>query len=248
MVSPTLESGHALGGRGMVGHDAPDAAAVATVVTPTDRVRWGPIIAGLFCALSALTLLGVLGLAVGFTAYDAEDRLRNFGIGAGIWAAASALIAFFVGGMISAKTAAVRGRGNALFQGSMVWVVAVPLVFYAMGSAVGSGARAVGAAANTAVQAGGAAANTNAGQQAQSQAQAQMPSADQVKAQAQQTVDQLRQNATPENAEQATKSAAKGAWGTLLSLVLGLAAAAVGGLVGARAIGTRNHPVAVPAT
>lgn len=247
MVSPTTDTGHLVGGRGVIGHDSPDAAAVATVVTPTDRVRWGPIVAGLFCALSVLTLLGVLGLAVGFTAYDAEDRMRNFGIGAGIWAAVSALLAFFVGGMVAARTAAVRGKNNALFQGSMVWVVAVPLLFYVLSGAIGSGARAAGAMANTAVQAGSAAANTNLGQQAQGQAQAQAPSADQVKAQAQQTLDQAKQSATPEKVEQVSQSAAKGAWGTLASLVLGLAAAAVGGLVGAREIGQRNRHVVTPA-
>ena len=91
-----------------------------TVVnTPTDRVRWGPILAGLFAAMSVLIVLSVLGLAVGLSNVDAGDRPANFGIGAGIWGAVSALLAFFFGGWMAARTSAVR-VGNGALQGSMV--------------------------------------------------------------------------------------------------------------------------------
>src|SRR4051794_33559805 len=175
MVSPTTEPGQ-VAGRGVAAYDAPDASASATVITPTDRVRWGPIVAGLFCSLATLALLSVLGLAVGFTSYDADDRLKSFGIGAGIWAAISALIAFFVGGMISARTSAFNGKDNGMLQGAMVWVIAVPLLAYMMAGLVGGAARATNAVANTAAQTGTAVSNTNPGQDAASQVQT--PSAD----------------------------------------------------------------------
>jgi hypothetical protein len=165
----------------------------------------------------------VLGLALGASSYDADDRLRSFGIGAGIWAAVSALIAFFVGGMLSARTAALRGKENGMLQGAMVWMVAVPLLAYMMSGLVGTAARATNSAVNTAAMVSNA---TNTGGQTATAAQA--PTADQVKAQAQQL-------ATPENAEAVRSATAKAAWGTLLSLVLGLAAAAAGGMVGVRA-------------
>ena len=44
---------------------------------PGDRVRWGPIIAGLFVALSALTLLGLLGAAIGLSISDTGDNTRD---------------------------------------------------------------------------------------------------------------------------------------------------------------------------
>src|SRR4051794_29272532 len=188
MVSPTTEPGQ-VAGRGVAAYDAPDASASATVITPTDRVRWGPIVAGLFCSLATLALLSVLGLAIGFTAYDADDRLRSFGIGAGIWAAISALIAFFVGGMISARTSAMSGRDNGMLQGAMVWVVAIPLLAYLLTGLVGTAARTTNAALNTAAQAGNLAANTAAGQQAQTQ-----PSLEQAKAEGQQMLDRAKQN------------------------------------------------------
>jgi hypothetical protein len=231
--------------------------AAAVNVTPTDRVRWGPIIAGLFTALSVLALLGVLGLAVGFSSYDAGDRMRNFGIGAGVWGAVSALLAFFLGGMIAARTAAVAGRNNGALQGAMVWVVAIPLLLYAVSSLLGTAARTTTAAADRAAdlslrsaevgaQAAQAAATADP-DQAQT-ASARIPSADDAKNAATGAAEQARQRvqqvATPENAERASEGAAKGAWGTLVSMVLGLAAATVGGLLGSRDRSHRREAVA----
>ncbi|MGN6625952.1 MAG: hypothetical protein ACTHLN_04975, partial [Tepidisphaeraceae bacterium] len=71
-----------------------------------DRVRWGPVIAGLFVALATLVVLATLGVAVGFSSADQNSSASSFGIGAGIWGAATALIAFFVGGMVAARSAA----------------------------------------------------------------------------------------------------------------------------------------------
>jgi hypothetical protein len=228
MVSTSLETA-----RGVTGYATPDASVSATVITPTDRVRWGPIFAGLLCTLTTLAVLSVLGLAIGATAYDADDRMRSFGIGAGIWAAVSALIAFFVGGMLSARTSATTGQNNAILQGAMVWMVAVPLLAYMMVGLVGTAARATNSAVNTTAQVTNTAVTT--GQPAPA---APTPTTDQLKVQAQQL-------ATPENAEAARSATAKAAWGTLLSLVLGLGAAAAGGMVGVH--GFRRSTVAVPA-
>jgi hypothetical protein len=249
--------GSSYGNRGNPDPRAADVSVSALNVTPTDRVRWGPIIAGLFTALSVLALLGTLGLAVGFSSYDANDRLRNFGIGAGIWGAVSALAAFFVGGLIAARTAAVAGRNNGALQGAMVWVVAIPLLIYAVSSLVGSAARATASAADRAADLSLRSAEVGA-QAAQATATAdpdqarlaaeRIPSAQQAKEAssgvAQQARQQVQQVATPENAERASENAAKGAWGMLVSMVLGLAAATVGGLVGARAPARRSGGVA----
>ncbi|MEZ0266637.1 MAG: hypothetical protein ACAI43_18055, partial [Phycisphaerae bacterium] len=96
---------------------SPNVNVAAVAASPTDRVRWGPIIAGLFAALSTLAVLGVLGIAVGASAYDPGDSARNFGIGAGIWGAVSALLAFFIGGWLAARAAAVKGTSNGVLNG-----------------------------------------------------------------------------------------------------------------------------------
>lgn len=248
MVSGTTDP-HTVHTDPMVRRDVRDVAGVthtdvhsvqANVYTPTDRVRWGSVVAGLFAALSTLAVLSVLGLAVGLSSYDAGDRARTFGFGAGWWGAISALLAFAVGGWLAARTAAVRGNNNGMLQGAMVWMVAVPMLVYLVGSLLSSTLNAAGQVAGASANVAATASNNP---DVANQASARLPSADEVKAKAQETADRVRANATPEKVEQVTHDAAKGAWGTLVSLILGLGAAAGGGLLGARDL--RRPAVAV---
>jgi hypothetical protein len=55
-----------------------------------------------------------------------------------------------------------------------------------------------------------------------------------VGAAAQATVAAVGEQVTPERIEDATETASSAAWGTLIALLLGLGAAALGGLLGAR--------------
>jgi hypothetical protein len=199
------------------------------VATPTDRVRWGPIIAGLFAALSTLAVLAVLGVAVAGSTYDPGDSARAFGIGAGIWSAISALIAFFVGGWLASRSAAVRSEGSGVLNGAMVWVVAVPLMLYMIIGGVGG---LLGNAASTAAAGANAAAA-----QPDMQDRAQTASA-KIQSATQQVTEQIKQ---PENQRAAARGTAKTAWGTLVSLLLGLAAAAFGGWVGSGMKYNRPH-------
>src|SRR3954451_13457190 len=80
---------------------------------PTDRVRWGPILAGTFAALTALAVLSTLGTAIGLSAYDpGQDDPRNFARAGGIWGVLSLILAFAFGGWLTARAAAVKGRNN----------------------------------------------------------------------------------------------------------------------------------------
>jgi len=187
-----------------------------TVVTPTDRVRWGAILAGLITALATLAVLGTLGSAIGASAYDPGDSARNFGIGAGIWGIISVLIAFMLGGWVAARTAAVRGRNNGMMNGAMVWAVAIPLMAYLvaglLGKAVSTGAEAADAIRSVAVD------------------QTQLDGSSET-----QPVSTRMENATQDiDSEQVADRTARSAWTTLVGLLLSLGAAAVGGYMGAR--------------
>ena len=224
-------------------YSAPDVNVTATSITPTDRVRWGSIIAGLFAALSTLAILGLLGAAIGSSAYDPGDSARNFGIGAGVWGAISALIAFFIGGWLAARSAAVSDRNNGLLNGAMVWVVAIPLMLYMLMGGIGSLMRGASSAVGTGVQAaasaGGAAASDPVNRQ-RMEDNAQTASA-KIEATTQQAQQKVQELTRPENQEKVAHATAKGAWGTLVSLLLGLAAAAVGGLAGSRTHVVTHH-------
>ena len=253
-----------------VGHTVADPSAVGVAAarpdTMLDRVRWGPIVAGLFVALATLTLLSVLGAAVGLSNVDRNDSPSNFGIGAGVWGAVSALIAFFIGGMVAARTAATPASsvsrdghitsGNGLLQGLMVWAVAVPLSAYAVASAASGLAHTAGSAMATGVQATATAgqnavsrpdaadrvANADNGRDAVDRAKQEGAAATQKAGDAASAVgDELQgvkqqvQNAfNGQNVENAASYGARGAWGLLASLVLGLIAAAVGGVIGGK--------------
>ena len=191
-----------------------------------DRVRWGSVFAGLLAALSTLALLGLLGLAIGASAYDAGDRAANFGLGAGLWGGLSALLSFLVGGWVAARTAGVRGERNGMINGAMVWALAIPLLLYLLSSGIGATLRTAGSVAATGAQTAAQAADNNAVNAPGAQATASAAIGNvQERAQA---------LATPENINSAADAARRAALGTLGSLLLGLGAASLGGYFGSR--------------
>ena len=220
-----------------------------TSAPPTDRIRWGTILAGLFAALTTLVVLSVLGLAIGLSNYDAGDPLSNFGLGAGIWGIITAVLAFLIGGWLAASTARVYGRANGLLNGAMVWVVAIPLLLYLLGSGLGALVNTAGSVAATGVAA--VAPVAAAAAPAAGTAVAQTPGAEatvqtggQAVAQAAQaTVAAVSEQVNPQNTEKVTSAAGKTAWGTLAALLVGLLAAAVGGLLGARTRPALHQPL-----
>lgn len=101
-----------------------------------NRVQFGPIVAGIITAIGTMLILSVLGLAVGASALEPRDAGESLGTAAAIWGAVSAIIAFFVGGWVAAKTAAVAGMGSGLLNGLMVGFGILVLVLWLTGSGV----------------------------------------------------------------------------------------------------------------
>jgi hypothetical protein len=193
---------------------------VTTVeVRAGERIRWGAIMAGLFAALSTLVVLSVLGAAVGLSAYDPGDSARNFSIGVGIWSAISMIIAFLLGGYVAGRWGAPYRDTSALVHGAMVWAVAIPLSLFVLGS-IGT------LLGSSAIEGGMANRGTNTGQVGGDQFDTARPAGAQLGAAAgERTADDPQ--------EHAQRRASGAAWGTLISLLLGLGAAALGGRMGA---------------
>jgi len=103
-----------------------------------DDIRWGPVMAGLFTAISALAVLTLLGLAAGSGTVDTAAEARRVALGTGVWTGLSALLSFFAGGWVAARLAALRDERHALIHGAMVWAVAVPLVLYLLTGGLGA--------------------------------------------------------------------------------------------------------------
>lgn len=173
------------------------------------KVSWGGIFGGVLVALGLLMLLTSLGLAIGITAMEpGETGASALGTGAGIWGAVSLLIALFVGGLTATRVGAITDRTTAFFQGALVWVVSMLLIAYLAASGVASLASGVfgivGGAAETIGQA----------------------------VQGQGGIDIDTSGTAQQIAQQPEVSTA--AWITFLALVLSLAAAVVGSMLGRR--------------
>jgi hypothetical protein len=203
-------------------YDTPPATTTDVTTQADDAVRWGSVIAGIFTALATLFTLSVLGLAIGLSTFDAGDPAGAFGNGAGIWGLMSVLLAFGLGGYMAGSTARVRGSSKGMLNGAMVWMVTIPLAIYLLGSGVGALLGLAGDAATAA----GAVSSPLIGQDPAVQATAQA-----VGETAQGAIEGA-QNVPPEQVNQAVETAGRTAWGTLLWLGLGAAAALGGGYAG----------------
>jgi hypothetical protein len=103
------------------------------------RVSWGGVFAGVLVAIGLLLLLTALGVAVGISAADpGSTEMSSLGMGAGIWAGVSLLLALFIGGMVSTRVGAIFDRTTGFFEGVLVWVVSLLLMGYLAASGVGS--------------------------------------------------------------------------------------------------------------
>jgi hypothetical protein len=169
------------------------------VVTARDRVQWGPIIAGAVSGLTMMLMLTVLGLAIGASAFEPDTNLSDWDTWAGVWGGLSAVIAFFVGGWVAARTAAVGGSFaglmNGLMAGATILLVLALLTATGLTNLIGFLGGNLATMADYAVDV----------------AQGETAAAD-----AQAAFDNVRD----------------AAWGTLATLVLALAAAGVGGVLG----------------
>lgn len=175
------------------------------VMPVRNRVQWGPIIAGVLTSIATLLILSVLGLAIGASAFEPRDAGESIGTGAAIWGALSAIVAFFLGGWVAAKTAAVGGPGSGMINGLMVGATILALLLWLVGSGIAS---IIGAIGSNVV---------DIANLAQDQGQ---------------TAQQAQQQAQTANTQQAFENVRDSAWGTLAGLLLPLIAAAVGGYLG----------------
>jgi hypothetical protein len=96
-----------------------------------DRVRWGPIWAGLAVTLGTFLLLQLALVATG-----AVDLARPTTADA-VASAVAAMVSFFLGGLVAGATAMWRGIDDGILHGAILW--AVGLVLLVVLSVAGSG-------------------------------------------------------------------------------------------------------------
>jgi hypothetical protein len=187
------------------------------VAVPTgdyhDRVRWGPILAGLFTAIASQLVLSAIGAAIGLTTLANSGAPRSdagdVGSAVGIWSIISLLISLFIGGWVTARAAGPMNKSNVLLNAAILWATTLAISAWLLSSGV-SGAFGIvasnaGEAINQAQQSGAA-----------------LPSPGDVP------------NVGPEQTRDIAGNAAKVGWSFALGSLLALAAALFGANVGAR--------------
>lgn len=191
------------------------------VAVPTgeyhDRVRWGPILAGLFTAIASQLVLSALGAAIGLTsiANSGAPRSDAGGVGSaiGIWSIISLLISLFIGGWITTRAAGPMNKNSALLNGAILWATTLAISAWLLSSGVSGAFGIVASNAGEAInqaQQGGAALPTDA------------------------------PNVTAEQTRDIAGNAAKVGWSFALGSLLALASSIFGAIVGAR----RPRPIA----
>jgi hypothetical protein len=134
------------------GHDirrADEVVATEVAATPAEDARTilvnqvspAAVLAGVAAALVFQVLLNMLGVGIGAANLNpgAGDNPSpaSFSIGAGLWWAASGVIAAFIGGYMAAR---LSGRPNAStggWHGLTSWAVTTLVIFYLLSTAVG---------------------------------------------------------------------------------------------------------------
>jgi hypothetical protein len=100
---------------------------------------------GVVMALGIVLLLTALGLAIGLTAVGdpraaTAGTATGLGIGTGLWAAITLLVAYFLGGLVSTMVTDRPDRGGALVHGAMVWTLVSGFLLWLLGQGISLGA------------------------------------------------------------------------------------------------------------
>ncbi|TBR60485.1 hypothetical protein B4U84_06395 [Westiellopsis prolifica IICB1] len=183
---------------------------VTPVVDYHDRVRWGPIISGLLIAIATQLILSAIVAALGASTIEASGRPRtiapNIAGNVGIWSTIALLISLFTGAWVTARACGPMNRNTALLNGAILWATTLAVSSWLVASGV-SGAFGVAA--------------SNAGEvinQLQQQGGVNVP----------------QSNVTAQQAREIAANIRSGLWWFVFGSLLGLIAAMIGAVVGAR--------------
>ena len=193
----------------------PTATAPAPVMNPVveyhDRVRWGPIFAGIVVSIASQLVLSALGAEIGFTAGASGANAGAVGAGVGIWSILSLLISLFLGAWVMASTCGPMNKKTAMLNGTILWATTLAISAWLLASGVSGTFGVIAANAGEVVN------------QVQEPGGVSLPDPSAVVP-----------NVNAQEAQQYAANAAKAGWSFLFGSLLGLVASLIGSTVGAR--------------
>lgn len=191
-------------------YSAPPATTVSPVVEYHDRVRWGPIFAGIVVSIAAQLVLSALGASIGFAAGASGTNAGTVGVSVGIWAIVSLLVSLFLGGWVMASACGPMNNKTAMLNGTILWATTLAVSAWLLASGVSGTFGVVASNAGSVVdqiQEPGGVSLPNPGAAAP--------------------------NVSAQEAQQYAGNAAKAGWSFLFGALLGWVASLIGSTVGA---------------
>jgi MFS family permease len=110
------------------------------------RLHWGAVIAGVFLAIAAHIVLGLVGAAIGLAAVPADTQA--VGAGAAIWALLTPFVATALGAWLAIRLTGEEDRAAGYVHGVLVWCIGLIAGAIFLTGTLASGAMTAGFAAS----------------------------------------------------------------------------------------------------
>jgi hypothetical protein len=198
------------------------------VIPVRSRISWAAVVAGSLLALAVWTLLVLLGSAIGLSIHDNVNG-RSLAIGAVVWAILVTAGALFLGGFVASQMTTGENKLEGALYGILVWAVMSGVLMYLAAQGFKAGFSGMVAMANTGNST--AAANGMTWEDMARQSGVPQNEIDRMRATIPDATARAREVANDQN--RIEDNATRAAWYSFLGTLIGMAAAAIGGYVGA---------------
>lgn len=102
-------------------------------------ISWNAIFAGVVLSLALEALMNLLGLGLGFTAFEFDgDTIANIGLSSTIWLIVSGTLDMLIRGWVAGRLASCNHNMEGALHGLIAWGLATLLTFMLMATSAGS--------------------------------------------------------------------------------------------------------------
>lgn len=210
---------------------ANEAVKAEDIVAVHSRIAWGPVLAGSVIALGSYLLLSLVGTALGLSIHGRVND-RSLAIGAVAWAVLVTAWSLFLGGFVASQFTTGENKYEGTVYGFLVWAVVLATIVCMLAIGVRAGFGAMYGVANTA---GTVVANSNSNWEEVARRNG-ATDADIERARTNlATSPEAVRNAIndPATRQAVEENSTRAAWYSVLGAVLSMAAAGLGGYLGA---------------
>lgn len=210
---------------------ANEAVKAEDIVPVHSRIAWGPVLAGAVLALGSYLLLTLVGTALGLSIHGRVND-RSLAIGAVVWAILVTVWSLFVGGFVASQFTTGENKCEGAVYGILVWAVVLGAIVCLLAAGVRAGFGAMVGVANTA---GTVVANSNSNWEEVARRNGATDADIERARNNMATSPESVRNAIndPATRQAVEENSTRAAWYSVLGAALSMAAAALGGYIGA---------------